>query len=107
MRRTMVLLALALAVGGIGQGETVAGYISDEGCALETPRNPECTKACISNGAVAVLVTDDGEIYRIADQEKIKPFAGERVAVTGAIEGNQIKTVEQTVHCSKSAHCEG
>lgn len=108
MRRTFTLVALTLIASALCLAGTVTGYISDEGCARnEAERNPACAKNCIQSGAVAVLVTDDGKIYKIADQEKIRRFAGEMVAVTGIIEGEQIKTVESAVSCSQTEVCKG
>ena len=108
MRRTFTLLALTLVASALCLAGTVTGYISDEGCARnESERNPACAKNCIQSGAVAVLVTDDGKIYEIADQAKIKRFAGEMVAVTGTVEGEQIKTIEKAVPCSQSEACKG
>lgn len=108
MKRFVTLLALTLAVVALCLGGTVTGYISDEGCARNgEARNPTCAKNCISGGATAVLVTDAGEIYKIADQAKVTKLAGEVVAVTGKIEGKEIKTVESAVLCSESDLCKG
>jgi hypothetical protein len=42
-----------------------------------------CAKKCIKGGSPAVLVTADGKIYKIANQDKIVALAGENVTVTG------------------------
>ncbi len=108
MRRTCTLVTLALVASGLCLAGTITGYISDEGCARnEAERNPACAKNCIQGGALAVLVTDDGKIYKIADQDKVKKFAGEMVALTGMIEGDQLKTVDKAVPCSASELCKG
>lgn len=99
----MTLVATGLCLAG-----TVTGYISDEGCARNgEARNPTCAKNCIQGGAPAVLVTEEGTIYSIADQEKVKKFAGEMVAVTGKIEGEAIKSVEKAELCADSNLCKG
>ena len=88
MKRFATLLAMTLLVASVCLAGTVTGYISDEGCARNgEARNPTCAKNCIQSGATAVLVTDDGKIYSIADQDKVRNFGGEMVAVTGQIEG--------------------
>ena len=108
MKRFLTLFVLTLAIASLCMGGTVTGYISDEGCARNgEARNPACAKNCISGGATAVLVTDAGEIYTVADQSKITKLAGEVVAVTGKIEGKEIKTVESAVVCSESDLCKG
>lgn len=108
MRRMIVLMSALLLLSGLSFAGTVTGYISDEGCARNgEARNPQCAKNCISGGAAAVLVTDQGEIYSISDQAKVKEFAGEMVALTGEIEGKKIKSVESASLCSESDLCEG
>ena len=108
MKRTLCLTVTALLLSGTCLGATLTGYISDEGCARnEEARNPECAKNCINAGATAVLVTSDGKIYTIADQEKVRDLAGEMVAVSGKIEGQEVKTVESAVRCSETPACEG
>ncbi len=108
MRRIATLLAITLIASGLCLAGTVTGYISDEGCARNgEARNPTCAKNCIKGGASAVLVADDGTIYSISDQEKVKKFAGEMIAVTGKIEGEAIKSVEKAELCANSDLCKG
>ncbi len=108
MKRILSLIAATLMLGGLCLGGTLTGYISDEGCARNgAARNPECAKNCINAGAAAVLVTEDGRIYAIADQEKVRKLAGEMVAVTGTIEGQEVKSVESAVPCSETSACKG
>jgi hypothetical protein len=44
--------------------------------------NSDCAKTCIKGGSPAVLVTADGTIYKIANQDKITDYAGQNVTVT-------------------------
>lgn len=108
MKRIVVMITAALMLAGMCLAGTITGYISDEGCARNgEARNAACAKNCIQNGATAVLVADDGTIYSIADQEKVRKLGGEMVAVTGTIDGESIKVVEKAELCSESAHCKG
>ena len=50
----------------------------------------ECAKKCIQGGSPAVLVTADGTIYKIANQDKLVSHAGENVTVTGKANGDTI-----------------
>jgi hypothetical protein len=50
----------------------------------------DCAKKCIKGGSPAVLVTDDGKIYKIANQDKIVEHAGMKVVVTGDMKGDTI-----------------
>ena len=108
MKRIATLLAATLLASGLCFAGTVTGYISDEGCARNgEARNPVCAKNCIQGGAEAVLVADDGTVYSISEQEKVKKFAGEVIAVTGTIEGESIKSVEKAELCADSDLCKG
>jgi hypothetical protein len=52
--------------------------------------NADCAKKCIKGGSPAVLVTADGKVYKIANQDKIVAHAGEEVTVTGTAKGETI-----------------
>ena len=108
MKRILSLSVTALLLSATCLGGTLTGYISDESCAKSgAARNPECAKNCVNAGGAAVLVTDDGKIYSIADQEKVRKLAGEMVALTGKIEGQEIKAVDAAVPCSETTLCKG
>lgn len=108
MKRILSLTVTALLLSGLCLGGTLTGYISDEGCARNgAARNPECAKNCVKAGAPAVLVTDDGRIYSIAEQEKVRMLAGEMVVVSGKIEGQEVKAVDSAVRCSETSACKG
>src|SRR5262249_42565704 len=54
----------------------IAGYVVDLSCAKRGKgmwTNAECITRCIRDGDKVVLVTDDGKIYQIANQDKIAP----------------------------------
>lgn len=69
------------------------GYIVDQNCASKKAMlgNEACAKSCIGRGAAAVLATEDGKVYKIADQDKVKAEAGKKVTISGTMEGNTIK----------------
>ena len=50
----------------------------------------DCAKKCIKGGSPAVLVTEDGKIYKIANQDKIVAMAGENVTVMGKLKGDTL-----------------
>jgi hypothetical protein len=70
----------------------VTGYIVDKNCASkkEMLGDEACAKRCIGRGAAAVLATEDGKIYSISNQDKVKDVAGKKVTVTGKVEGESI-----------------
>ena len=71
------------------------GYISDAACGWNNarPGNPakECAQKCVKGGWDPVFVRDgDFNAYKIPDKAKVMAFVGERVVVTGNIEGDRV-----------------
>ena len=75
----------------------VAGYIVDQKCAAQGKgmwTNVACVERCVRDGDKIVLVTEEGKVFQIANQDKITSEAyGQKVIVTGKTEG-EIITVE-------------
>ena len=92
MKKLMVVFGFA-AVSAFAAD--VTGFVMDKKCSANKAMvgNEACAKRCIGGGAEAVLATEDGKIYTIANQDKIKDHAGHKVTVTGKVEGDKI-TVE-------------
>ena len=61
------------------------GYVIDEKCSgnKEMLGNTACAEKCIKGGSAAVLVTDQGKVYKIANQDKVTAHAGHKVTITG------------------------
>jgi len=74
-----------------------SGYIVDQNCAAKqgakaaSDGHAGCAAKCIKGGAAAVLVDEDGKIYKIAEQDKVKEHAGHKVTITGELDGDTIK----------------
>jgi hypothetical protein len=87
--------ATTAATGPVPGGLT--GYIVDLSCAKRGKgmwSNAECVARCIRDGDKAVLVTDDGKIYQITNQDKIMPESyGQVVTLLGKTEGDTITVV--------------
>jgi hypothetical protein len=86
--------AVAAAPGGIAPGGGLSGYIVDSECAKKGKGmwvNSECVARCVRDGDKVVLVTEEGKIYRIANQDKITPESfGQVVTLTGKTDGDTI-----------------
>jgi hypothetical protein len=92
-----VLGAVMVAGSEGGKAVSVHGYVLDSACAftkgLKKPISPECAQACAKAGSPLVILADGGTIYwPIADttpsagqNEKLLPFAGQRVTASGKI----------------------
>ena len=68
------------------------GYVIDQSCASKKAMwgNEACAKKCMEKGGKAVFVTEDGKIYNIPDQDKIKDVTGKKVTITGKMDGDTI-----------------
>jgi hypothetical protein len=92
------VFAALLATGSdAGKSVSLNGYVLDSACAftkgLKKPISAQCAQACAKAGSPLVILADNGMIYwPIADttpsagqNEKLMPFAGERVAASGKV----------------------
>ena len=93
MRKLAAVFAL---VGGMSvcswAADSWTGYIVDKNCSTnkEMLGNEACAKRCMGRGAPAVLATDDGKVYQIKEQDKVKDSAGKKVTITGKMDGDTI-----------------
>jgi len=85
---TTLVLGLALS----GMAAEYKGFVEDSNCASKPAMkaNAECAQKCIKGGAAAVLVTPEGTVYKIANQDKITAHAGENVTVNGTLKGDTL-----------------
>jgi hypothetical protein len=94
-------LAFFLATGislAAPQPQTFVGSISDDMCGLKHmmpgQSDKDCTLECVKSGSKFVLADRaKNKVYKLSDQEKPKAFAGERVKVTGTLQGDTIQVL--------------
>jgi hypothetical protein len=93
MRKVLAVFALC---ASSAIAADVTGYIVDKNCASkkEMLGDEACAKRCMGRGTPAVIATEDGKIYAISNQDKVKDMAGKKVTVSGKMEGDSI-TVEK------------
>ena len=101
MRKFVLGFAALMALAMTAMAGEWSGYISDAGCTkkqgatkVASADHAGCAAACIKKGDKAVLVTADGKIYQIKDQDKVKEHAGMKVTVVGDMDGDAIKVSE-------------
>jgi hypothetical protein len=96
------LLAVLAFCASSAMAADVTGYIIDKNCSTKKEMfgDEACAKRCIARGNPAVLATEDGKIYTISNQDKVKEMAGKKVTVTGKMDGDSI-TVD-TIALAKS-----
>jgi len=96
MKKFVAVLALATMSA---MAADYKGYIVDRDCAnrLGMLGDVPCAMRCIARGAPAVLTTEDRQIYGIANQGKVKEFAGRKVKITGKANSGYITvdTIEE------------
>ena len=84
----------AAAPGGVAPGGGLSGYIVDLSCARKGKgmwNNPECVARCVRDGDKVVLVTEEGKIFQISNQDKITPETyGQVVMLLGKTDGDTI-----------------
>jgi hypothetical protein len=89
MKRLLAVFAICAASA---MAADVTGYIVDKNCSTKKSMlgDEACAKKCIDGGSPAVLATEDGKIYNISNQDKVKSSAGKKVTVTGKMDGDTI-----------------
>src|SRR5271169_1360480 len=86
---------LVTASGFAADQKTVTGWVLDSACAftkgLKKPISTDCAVSCAKKGSPLVILQDDGSVFwPIAESmpaegqnQRLLPFAGKRVTVTG------------------------
>lgn len=99
MKRVLMVVLAIFALSCVALAEEWTGYIADSNCAkskgaaVAADAHAGCAQGCIKKGAAAVLVTSEGKVYKIANQDKVTDHAGHKVTLTGKLEEGTI-TVE-------------
>ena len=89
MKKLLVVFGFA-AISAMAADWT--GYVIDKNCASKKEMwgNEACAQSCIKKGAAAVFVTEDGKIFQVANQDKVKESAGKKVTISGKMAGDTI-----------------
>jgi len=101
MKKLVLAFTFVLALGMTATAAELTGYISDAGCAKKqgakaaADSHAGCAKGCIKRGDKAVLVTDEGKVYTIANQDKVVDHAGEKVTLVGDVDSDNNITVSE------------
>ena len=95
MKSFKLAVSLALALSAAGMAAEYKGFVEDQSCAAKPAMkaNAQCAQKCIKGGSPAVLVAEDGKVYKIANQDKIVSHAGENVTVSGNLKDDTL-TIE-------------
>ena len=92
MKKISAVGLMTMALAASGMAAEFKGFVEDQRCSgmPEMKGDAACAQKCIKGGSPAVLVTEDGKIYKIANQDKIVASAGQNVTVTGNLKGDTL-----------------
>src|ERR1700722_16014424 len=92
MKTFIAVGTLALGLAASVLAAEFKGFVEDTKCSTNPAmkNDSDCAQKCIKGGSPAVLVTPDGKIYKISNQDKILASAGENVTVTGKLKGDTL-----------------
>jgi hypothetical protein len=92
MKKISAVALLTMGLSAIGMAAEFKGFVEDTACSKMPAMKGDaaCAQKCIKGGSPAVLITDDGKIYKIANQDKIVASAGLNVTVTGNLKGDTL-----------------
>ena len=92
MKKAILAFALVAGLSTVAMAAEFKGYIIDEKCSAKAAMkgNVECATTCIKGGSAAVLVTEDGKVYKLDAQAKVTPLAGKQVTIMGDMKGDTI-----------------
>ena len=85
-----ILLLSLFAVSALVDEST--GWISDSKCGAKgaSAEHKDCAVRCVKGGAVPVFVMD-GKVLKIDGASKVEGHIGQKVTVTGSVDGDTIK----------------
>ena len=92
MKKFTTLAALVLGLSAMAMAADFTGFVEDTACSTKPAmkNDAECAKKCIKGGSPAVLIGEDGKVYKISNQDKIVAHAGEKVTITGSVKDDTI-----------------
>jgi hypothetical protein len=92
MKKITAAALLACGLAATGMAAEITGFVEDTACSTKAGMkdNAACAQKCIKGGSPAVLVGEDGKIYKISNQDKIVAHAGHNVTITGDVKEDTI-----------------
>ena len=97
MKTVLTVVMLVFALSCLAMAEEWTGYIADANCAAKqgakaaSDGHAGCAQGCIKKGAAAVLVTSEGKVFKINNQDKVVDHAGHKVTISGKLDGDSIQ----------------
>lgn len=85
MKNIAWLLAAVLGLGislfaeDMGKATEMTGLLCNNKCVTQTAGRASCDQNCTDKSGDLVLVDDHGQVYKIANQDKVMSHAGKKV----------------------------
>lgn len=96
-----ILVLMLICAAGLVRAEEFTGWLADAKCAAAGKAGANghaaCARKCVEGGEAIVLVGEDKKIYKIANQDRVKPHVGYKVALRAKLDGDTL-TVEGGRH---------
>jgi hypothetical protein len=92
MKKITTFALLTIGFAGSVMAAEYKGFVMDEKCSTVAAMKGDaaCAQKCVKGGSPAVLVTDDGKVYKIANQDKVMASVGQTVTVNGKLKGDTL-----------------
>jgi len=92
MKKISAVALMTMGLAAVGMAAQYKGFVEDTKCSTMPAMkdDADCAQKCIKGGSPAVLVTPEGKIYKIANQDKIVASAGQHVTVSGKLKGDML-----------------
>ena len=84
MKRIACLLVAVLGLGislfgeDMGKATEMTGWLCNNKCVAQTVGHATCDQNCADKSGEVVMVDDQGRVFKIANQDKVKGVAGKK-----------------------------
>jgi len=100
MKKIAIFMTTAALLMAAAEKKTVTGVITDEMCGndhkmMNVTPDTKCVTECVKMGSKYALLAGS-TVYKLSDQKMPEKFAGKKVAVTGTVDGKNIKVTSIT-----------
>jgi translation elongation factor P/translation initiation factor 5A len=95
MKKIAIFAAGAALLAAAGPKKTFTGVVSDDMCGadhkvMKVKPDSKCVTECVKMGSKYVLVAG-GNVYVLSDQKTPEKYAGQKVTVTGSLDGKTLQ----------------
>ena len=93
MKKTLILFAAAIGLAAAPQ--TFTGVVTDAMCGKDhammgVKPDSKCVLECVKSGSKYALI-EGANVYELSDQKAPEKFAGQKVKITGTLNGNVLQ----------------